>query len=296
MNEPLNWDDVRLFLAVAEEGSFRQAALKSGVGHTTLSRRIEALEQNLGTKLFVRKSTGLKLTDAGEDMLKTAVPMREEFSGLQARLFGEEQEVSGMIRVTVPHVLLNYFLLEELKTFCERWPEIRFDIDTSLDIVDLRSREADLAVRMTNTPGDYYVGRSLGRYCEAVYASHAYLDRFEAENRAEHVWVSPGDDYEFVAEFYDEWRVDDVPSASIVLPDVQSQMQAAESSMGIATLPCVMGDQNEKLIKISEPYFRTDIWLLSHPDTRGNKRMQLCREFLVEVFGRYQDLLDGKST
>ena len=87
----MNWDEVRLFLVVAEEGSFRQAALKLNVGHSTLSRRIESLEEDLGLKLFKRIKRGLSLTAAGEEMLKTAIPMGEEFDKLKIRLAAQDQ-------------------------------------------------------------------------------------------------------------------------------------------------------------------------------------------------------------
>lgn len=290
----MNWDDVRLFLAVAEEGSFRQAAQKLNIGHTTLSRRVESLEQDLGTKLFTRQSTGLKLTAAGSDMLQTAVPMREEFNSLQARLFGEEQDVAGTIKLTVPYVLLNSFLLKELKAFTDRNPGIHFEIDAGLDLVDLKTREADLAIRLTNNPGDSYIGRRLSLFCEAVYASENYLTQFKNADLKCHHWIYPGGDYQFVAELFPEWRCNEPPEVKMVLPDVAAQIQAAEVGMGIATVPCVMGEQNATLRRISEVYERTEIWLLAHPDTRGNRRMQLCREYITEVFERYQDLIEGR--
>lgn len=295
MHESMNWDEVRLFLSVAEEGSFRQAAIKMNVGHTMLSRRIEALEKSLGTKLFTRQSTGLSLTSAGEDMLHTATHMRDQLSDLQARLFGQEQELSGSVRLTAPYIFLNQFLLRELKTFIDQWPAIDFDIDSSTDLVDLKARKADLAIRITSNPGDYYIGRPLGSFCEAVYASPEYLDKFRKEAFSRHRWIYPGGDYEFVAELHAEWSTQAQPEPHIVLPDVYGQREAAELGMGIATLPCVMVGNNPKLQQISAPYERYKIWLLAHPDTRGNKRMQLCRQFFVEVFERQRENLEGTA-
>ena len=91
----MNWDDIRIFSTIAEEGSFRRAALKLNLGHTTLSRRIEALEEKLGTRLLNRQSRGLTLTPAGEDMLLTAAPMSREFDDLQLRLFGRDSKAEG---------------------------------------------------------------------------------------------------------------------------------------------------------------------------------------------------------
>lgn len=288
----MNWDDVRMFLAVAEQGSYRRAALKTNIGYSTLSRRIESLEHSLGARLFLRQSTGLSLTPAGLELLNTASPMRKEFDCLRSRLLAQEKVPSGTIRFTVPSLMVNYVLMDAIQEFLKLWPDIGLDIDSSLSLLDLGAREADLAIRMTNHPGDDLMGRKVGGFYEAVYASPVYLNEFLAAEANEHRWIYPGGNYQFEAELSPMYQA--TPTISITLPDLESQMLAAERNLGIATLPCVMGDDHDSLVRISEPYKRCDIWLLAHPDTRGNRRMQIFRDFLVGVFEGQRQVLSGQ--
>ncbi len=284
----MNWDDVRVFLAVAEEGSFRKAAARLNIGHTTLSRRIESLEHSVGTRLFVRQSTGLTLTEAGEEMLTTAKPMNAEFDDLLSRLFGQEQVPRGSIRATIPSMVLNYVLADYLPAFYAAWPGITLEIDTTLHLLNLHAREADLAVRMTSHPGDELIGRRVGKYCEAVYATPEYLDQYQQRRSAVagagHHWIRPSEDYAFVGNLLPAYSCNEAPEVVVTAPDPESQMALASRHMGIATLPCIMASHREDFVRISDVYERSDIWLLSHKDTRGNKRMQLFRDFLVNVF------------
>lgn len=290
----MNWDDIRLFLTTAEEGSFRQAAGKLNLGHSTLSRRIDALEHDLGTKLFNRQSRGLTLTPAGKEMLDTAVSMNQQFDQLQIRMFGQDKTPRGNIKLTVPGLLLNYLLIDSLNRFCEEWPEISIDVNTSLSLLDLSAKEADIAIRMTNHPGEQLIGRKIGVYCEAAYASEIYLENFTNQNERVHQWIHPGGDYKFEAELANAYTTEQEHKIQLVVPDIDAQMHFAERHVGIAMLPCLMADRNPQLKRISSIVHRSDIWLLAHKDSRENTRMQLFREFLVDVFAQHQERMLGK--
>ena len=292
----MNWDDVRLFLAVAEEGSFRKGATKLDVGHSTLSRRIEALETELGIKLFNRVSTGLELTPAGEEMRRTASPMEMEFSQLQVRLFGRDAQPKGPIYFTAPSLIVNHVLMGPLTKFCELWPDIDIHIDNSLDRRNLATREADVALRMTNQPDNELIGRKVGTYCEAAYASDAYLQWYLTEGNGVHRWLYPGDGYEFKMNLDPVYRSLHKPKPLITIPDPEGQAKGAQMGGGLATLPCVIGSQLPELKRISDVVDRSDIWLLAHKDTRANRRMQLFRDFLVEVLADKQEVLRGENS
>ncbi|NOX52452.1 MAG: LysR family transcriptional regulator [Gammaproteobacteria bacterium] len=289
----MNWDDVRLFLAIAQEGSFRKAADTLKLGHSTLSRRIEALERDLDTRLFNRLSHGLSLTNAGQEMLRTAQPMGRDFDGLQVRMFGQDGEAKGRIRVTTPLVLMKYLLIKPIHKFCGRWPEIHIELDTSCNILDLSAMQADIALRITNHPSDQLIGRKVGVYCEAAYASLSYLNWFSTQTRKRHRWVFPGGGYEFVAQLDKPYTTSTLPQPCITIQDVDAQMEAACEGVGLAMLPCLMGDPNPDLRRISSVVQRSEIWLLSHRDSRNNKRMQLFRDVLTHAFEGEQDRLFG---
>ncbi len=291
--EQMNWDDVRLFLAVADVGSFRRAATHLDVGHSTLSRRIESLEDSLGVQLFHRQSTGLTLTPAGEELMRTGQPIQLEFAQLQVRMFGQDTAAKGTIRFTAPSLLVSHLLLEPMQTFCNRWPEIHIEVDHSLNLLDLATKEADIALRMTNNPGDQLIGRKVGDYCEAAYASETYLQWFREAQPAAHRWLYPGPGYKFDARFDSRYQPPRGLQKILTVPDVEAQMSGAELGMGVATLPCIVGDQRPQLTRISAVLKRSDIWLLAHKNTRNNKRMQLFRDFLVTTFEQRQERLLG---
>ncbi len=291
--EQMNWDDVRLFLAVAEQGSFRKAAQQLEVGHSTLSRRIESLEDSLGVLLFSRKSTGLTLTSAGEELQRTGQPIQVEFAQLQVRMFGQDDQARGNIRFTAPSLIIRDVLMQPLREFCTRWPDIHIEVDHSLDLLDLSTKEADIAIRMTNTPGDHLIGRKVGVYCEAAYAGAEYLRWFEAAAPDAHRWLYPGGNYRFEVLLHAPYQTPAPPRRYLTVPDLESQVRGAELGMGIAMLPCLMADANPKLQRISNVVKRTDIWLLAHRDTRNNRRMQLFRDFLVKAFAAEEDRMRG---
>ncbi len=291
----MNWDDVRLFSTIAEEGSFRQAAMRLNLGHTTLARRIETLENDLGTRLFNRLTSGLTLTLAGEEMLKTASPMRREFDELQLRLFGQDEKPEGAISLTAPPLFVSHLLIEPLEAFTKAWPKINVTINDSLELLDLAAKEADIALRFTNSPSDQLIGRKVGVYLEAAYATPAYLQAFIASNERVHRWIRPSDTYAFEALFDAPYDSPHAMEVQLTLPDVTSQLRCAERGMGFVMLPCIMADANPLLVRFSNLVHRSDIWMLAHKDSRNNRRMQLFREFLVEVFAANQHRLNGET-
>lgn len=280
----MNWDDVRLFLTVAEQGSLRRAAAKLEVGHSTLSRRIEALETSIDAKLFSRQSTGLTLTAAGEEMLRTAATVSEQLDGLASRLFGRDSDISGHIRVTMPDVIFEYLLADPLSAFMTQWPDITLEIDCSYQLMNLATREADLAIRVTNTPSDSLIGSRVGTLSDAAYATESYLARFNSMEERRHQVIHPGGDYPRDFVFLPEYESAAPSQIRLTLPGIRGQTRAAELSLGVAMLPTIIGEQHPQLIRLSEPSLRSEIWMLGHADTRQNPRLQLFRAFLREVF------------
>ncbi len=137
------------------------------------------------------------------------------------------------------------------------------------------------------------IGRKIGVYCEAAYASETYLKKFTDRNEGVHRWIYPGSDYKFEAQLAEPYRTKRDHDIQLVVPDTDAQMKFAEKHAGFAMLPCLMADRNPHLKRISNIVHRSDIWLLSHKDSRDNTRMQLFREFLVGVFTQQQKRMWG---
>ncbi len=290
----MNWNDLQLFLAIAEEGSFRQAAQRLNLGHATLSRRIEAFEVRLNVKVFNRKTTGLSLTDAGKEIISTITPARKILEDLEISLQGQDQAVEGHITLTLPEFLSNHLVLPALAQFQQAWPLISIEILTDYKVLDLQSREADIAIRSTNNPDEQLIGRHIGGMFQAAYASREYLKQIQDEPAA-YRWIRPLVSSEFNLSLHEQYDNGLPIKSNLILFDINSQLIAAKQGQGIATLPCLLGDSTSELVQISPPYHRVDLWLLCHKDLRDNKRMQLFRNFLVKLFKDNLGLLAGKA-
>lgn len=295
----MNWNDIQLFLTIAEEGSFRQAAQRLNLGHATLSRRIESFEERLNVKVFNRQTTGLSLTEAGEEILSAVSPVRSVFDDLKVRLYGRDQALEGKITLTLPEYLSTHLVLPALTEFQEAWPQVTIELRTDYKILDLHNQEADIAIRATNKPDEQLIGRNVGGMYQAAYASREYLARFLNKSAGEpvraHNWIRTASNATFKMSLYKEYDNGLPVGSNLVLFDIDAQMTAAKLGKGIATLPCLIGDQSDQLVRISEVSHRFDLWLLCHKDLRNNRRMQLFRAFLVTLLENNHDLMTGLS-
>src|ERR1700756_4653650 len=144
----IDWDDVRYFLAVARGGSVRAGAERLDVNHSTVLRRIAQLEERLGVSMFQKRPSGHRLTAAGEAGLAFADQMEASSHLLETRVFGRDQSVRGLLRVTLAPPLATHLLMPDFAEFARLHPDIEIDILSSGELVNLTNREADVAIRV----------------------------------------------------------------------------------------------------------------------------------------------------
>ena len=181
----MNWDDLKIFLAVAEAPSMRVAAKSLKISHSTVSRRIETLEENLGVRLFTRMSDGYQLTESGRELLPVALNMDESLHTFGRHIAGRDDELKGQVCVTMPDAAANSLLMPHLADFMAEYPEIQVKVNDSFELFDLSRREADVAIRFTNSPPEHLIGRKIGKLHQAAYATKTYLathDPFDPES------------------------------------------------------------------------------------------------------------------
>ena len=172
-----DWNDIRLFLAVAESGSALGAARLLGLNQTTVTRRMDVLERQLGLTLFERRTMGYRLTEDGEVLLAAARPMGELANAIEAQAQRQRRSLSGTIRVTAPEVIFSYFLAPIIAEFRHRHPEVRIEYDASEYLVDLTRGAADVAVRATERPhAEGLVALKLGEVAWTAYCSPGYAE------------------------------------------------------------------------------------------------------------------------
>lgn len=294
-----NWDDVRLFLVLARFGSARAAASELNVSHTTIARRAAQLETDLGTRLFDRDVGGYRLTAAGESMMASAERAEDALLAAERQLQGRDAELGGEVRLTTSDVIATYLLMPDLAEFSQQYPDIDLEVLISYDLLDLSRREADIAIRFMGgdrRPPEYLVGRKLVTAAACYYASKDYLSQHDlGKDDTGARWVGWSDDKRFP-----KW-VTSSPFPHIPARNKFNhgglQIEAARAGMGLAVLPCFIGDAVGELRRVpgSEPYFNYDIWLLSHPDLRDAARLRTFRAFVIDLFEKKRDLLVGRA-
>ncbi len=288
----MDWDDIRYFLAVARKNSIRGGSALLGVNHSTVSRRINAFEQKLDVRLFDRLPTGYSLTSAGEEMLDSAKRIEEEVNTLDRKVLGRDAELSGQIRVTMPAPIVN-LITPDLVQFTTTYPGIDLELLVSYEEFNLSKREADIAIRITNTPPDHLVGRKIIKYTKSVYASKQYLEEYIKTGNTDLLnwigWDTATDD---------RWiKKSTFPDIAIhhLLPDAMSQLAAIKAGLGITILPCFMCDVESDLQRVPPATVipAWDIWLLTHKDLRDTTRIKTFMSFMTDAIRRHSNALTG---
>jgi DNA-binding transcriptional LysR family regulator len=177
----MNWDDLRIFLAVARSGSISSGAKQLGLQHSTVSRRIRKLAQELEVRLFDRVPSGYELTPAGEKLARAAERMELEVLAVDGTLAGTDLRPAGLLRVTAIDNMATTILMPMFAGFSREYPEVTLRLLIANSDISLARREADVAIRLTNTPPDTLVGKRVATVSSAVYGCREYLDRVEKE-------------------------------------------------------------------------------------------------------------------
>jgi molybdate transport repressor ModE-like protein len=289
----VDWDDLRTFLAVARTGSLTEAARGLGVSYSTVSRRLAALEEGLGSRLFERLANGYKPTPAGEEMLETARRMEAEFEALSRRVLGRDARLEGRVRVATTDALLASFM-PELAAFSRRYPDIEVDLLSTPEPAELAMRETEVALLVSERPPASLVGRRLARLPSALYAAHAYLADHPAETElAAHVWVGWEDGMAHIPAA--RWMRESVPHARVAcrVSTGTALREALRAGIGVAHLLCFLADEDPALVRLRppEPALETGLWLLVHEDLRATGRVRVFLDFMAEAIGRHRPRL-----
>lgn len=284
----MHWDDLRYFLAIAQSGSIADAARELGVSYSTVSRRLNVLEETLGARLFDRHANGYALTAGGRDILESARSMESEFERLSRLVTGRDARLAGRLRFATTDALAMQ-IMPDLARFSREYPDIEIDMMTTPAPAELAMRDAEVAMLLTNQPPEVLVGRRLARVSSALYASRGYLDgRTTIEDFDAEAWVGweRGMRHVPVA----QWMRTHVPNARVVcrVSTGVALLAAVRSGVGIAHLICPVADLDPELQQIGEPEpsLETSLWLLTHEDLATTGRVRAFLDFMAEAIGR----------
>lgn len=293
----LSSGDLRLFLAVMREGNMLAAARRVGVDHSTIARRITALEKELGARLFDRSPRGVTPTQAAFALVPHAERIESELLAAAGSVAGQDREIEGTVRLATPEACATHLVAPHVATLRARYPRLTLELASESRAASLSRREADIAVMLKPPPKGRLVTRKLVDYRLGLYASKDYLARQgEPAARADlsrHGFVSY---IEELAGFPEMIALDQIlPGAPIGFRSSSSAAQhaAVVAGMGIGVLHIFAAGLDDRLVRIlpQEIEVWRSYWLVMHADLQRLPRVRATVDFMDEVMRTMRDRL-----
>jgi DNA-binding transcriptional LysR family regulator len=291
-----DWDDLRVFLTLAREGSLTAAARRLGVSHPTVARRIRSLEESIGARLFDRLPDKFVLTMAGEGLLEDAGAMEQAAESLHRRSAGLGDAIHGTVRLSAGEAM-TAFIARRLPRLRHNLQCIEIELVASHMLANLSRREADLLIREQVPDLASILTRRLGRAAYAVYGRRELDIDAPAEPAALAVqpWVGFDDEHDYM------------PGQRWVLALLKGKrpavrvnnwlvlQEAVRAGAGLGVLPCYLGDADQALRRLAGPVpeIAADQWLLVHRDLRDLPRVRAVMDSLIRLFQEERAALEG---
>lgn len=282
----MNWDDLRVFLALEDAGTTLGAAEQLGIHQSTVSRRLTALDADLGVKLLERRGRNLVPTSAGRTLLAFASQMESLTFEMERALFAAE-ELRGALRISVIGPIYEHYLAEPLARFIEEHPAITLTIDTSSTLADLDRRDADVVVRATDSPPPELVGRRYGRFGFGLYARHDRLTSSHAIG-----FPAPRGDLAKAP-----WFVEGFPHVSVTtrVAEEAAQYHLVRAGVGMAELLCMLAEADPLLVRVPDSpiVLGGELWVLTHPAIQHSAPVRALTDRLHQVLAPLKNVFRG---
>lgn len=285
----LDWDNLRIFLAVMRDRSLLGAARKLGIDHTTAARRLSALETAIGTRLFDRSPRGVEPTAAGLALLTHAENIERDIVAATTRIAEADSSVSGTVRLATPEAFGTSFVAPAIHRLHARHPRLQIELAPESRAVSLSKREADIAIALRQPPGGRLVARRLVDYRLGLYASRDYLDRqgaaIDLPTLGTHPFVGYIDE---LIDLPDLRYLEQVaPAARTVFrsSSIAAQQAAVTAGMGLGVLHVFTAEADVRLVRLlpTEIEVIRSYWLVLHADQQRLPRVRAAIEFLDEI-------------
>jgi DNA-binding transcriptional LysR family regulator len=284
----LDWNDLRYFLAVARNGSTLAASRSLKVAQATVSRRISALEEALGTALFIRSPSGYRLSVRGQAVLAAAEQVECSIESLVNSVEAEGRRLSGMVRLTTVESAANVWLMPALAAFRVQHPAVTAEVIVDDRALDIARGEADIAIRFGNPPQDEsLVIRRIVELHESVYVRRDLADQLGMPNNYEGLLRYPiigfsGTGVGHIA----QWTSNLGPDINIVhsANTLSAVIAAVRAGMGAAVIPCLIGDAMSGLVRLFPPIpeLTTPGWLVTTASARQQPHIRALLDFIAD--------------
>lgn len=283
----MDWNALKIFLAIEQAGSLAGAARALGVNHSTVFRRLNALEKDLGSRLFERQSGGYALTPLGEELRDIANRVDGAFNDMERHIAGRDVQPKGKVRITAPNNLAYRYLPDYLADFNRSYPDIKVELLVSNLEVNMNSRQADIAVRVTDAPPEHLVGRQVRSIGWSVYGSAAYREKYgfpdDLGALQHHRLIGASGGMQHLPAFV--WVERNLAQCvSARSDDLVAMSSLAQSGHGLALLPNDQQRPELEALFALPPGKTSNLWLLTHPDLRQVERIKLVMRHLADDF------------
>jgi DNA-binding transcriptional LysR family regulator len=284
----MNWDDLRIFVALSRAGSLSGAARALRTEHSTVARRIAGLESDLGLRLFERTARGYRLTAEGERIADQAYRLEEEALGIERVAAAGASELEGTVRISAPPVFAARFLTPRLARLRSAQPGILIELTGERLMANLTRRDADIAVRLSRPQGASAVARRIGRLDYGLYGAVGY-----AAGRPDPDWLGYDEAMDHAPQ--QKWLLGLAAGRPLAIRtnDLACLHEAAAAGLGLAALPRFLGDPDPRLERIEADASAAarELWLVVHPDLRRSPRVRVVMDWLAEVVEADRPLL-----
>ncbi|NOZ65807.1 MAG: LysR family transcriptional regulator [Alphaproteobacteria bacterium] len=289
----MDWDKLRIFHVVASSGSFTHAGEKLYLSQSAVSRQIRALEESLNTVLFNRHARGLSLTDEGETLFKTAEEVVSKIHVTEQQLIEGTDVPRGELKVTTTSGFGSTWMINHIRLFIEKYPEIHVQLLVNDSDLDLTTREADVAIRFRTAHQLDLIQKQIAVFHHHLYASPEYLSRKgrpkTINDLDDHDLITYGDVVRGPSRDID-WilnREDGEKRTPILrINSIYGVLQAIKSGLGIAALPDYLVKGSTNVVQILKDFDGPEFpaYLVYTQEARNSRRIQVFREFIKKQF------------
>ncbi len=284
----MDWDALQVFLAIARAGRASAAARRLDVEHTTVSRRLAALEAELGVPLFYRTPSGYVLTPHGHNVLSSAETMEAAALAVAARAREKSAAVTGRVRLALPPEFASHWLVPKLAAFRTMHPQIELQVLVGTRQRNLWRGEAELAVQSPRPRQQGLVAVRIGRATLALYAARALVGttRFRITGPDSMRGLSLSTyttsfDMLQDAKWFQALRTS--CPAGLTTNSTHALLAAARAGVGVAVVPRFVARQYDDLVAVSENVAENDVWLITHPEFRRDPKVRATADFLKRI-------------
>ncbi|KAF2394171.1 LysR family transcriptional regulator [Pseudomonas frederiksbergensis] len=285
----MNWDDLKVFIFVAKSNNVTEAGNLLKVSASTVARRIAGLEESLSTVLFLKKTNGYFLTEAGRTLLPLALESEERFKLIERQMSQPGEGMAGQVRIDCPELMGTHLIIPALAEFREQYPGIGFDFMNSAVSSKLTQSQSDIIIRLHRPDNGNFTMRRVGTLVQSLFCSEGYAAVYglptDAAELKHHYLIGWTEEMSYMplARWLKEISADQ--KLWMRVSNLNAQLKAVESNLGIAALPAYVGHRlGLRQVLPDGPSRHSDIWLLRNQATQGLGRVDRVVDYLTGLF------------